>query len=157
MTPSGSIDTSLLTPTSVYRFFEAGTFTPHDGVDILGDTITNQVTATFEFSPGTDDSVITNPGAPFLSDQSPATSTVTKSFATFALIDNQFRAGFSVVTADLVDDIWTPDGQWTFPAGSTISSLGLVPGEYKIEDAVNGEGFTILIERMCVCVFLFFN
>ena len=152
MTPVGTIDTTLLTPTTFSSWSGGGISNGPTGgvdtgaVDALGESDRfDTIDTTFAFSPGTDESSLINPGGPFSRRDYTPSSTVTQPFATYSGNITDFRAGFSVRASDLVDSVWTADGQWTFAVGSTFDSIGLEPGEYTIEDAVTGEGFTIFI------------
>lgn len=150
MTPSGTLDTTLLVSVSRPDGW-GGTGTENNAapgdIDIMGGTDFGPIDAQFGFNAGTDASSITNPGGPFLFDSFPfITITGSKSFTTYSGFDSGFRLpGIGVVGADVVGGLWTPDQAWTYGPGESFASLGLVPGTYTVSDSVTGESITIQI------------
>lgn len=156
MTSSGTLDTSKLVAVSRPDGWSlVGTehnANPGD-IDIMGGTtVGGPIDAQFGFSAGTDDSAIKNPGGPFAFDNFTAIVTGgVKAFTTYSGFVSGFRvAGIGMTRADIVGGFWTPDQNWTYAAGSTFASLGLVAGTYTVADAATGESITIQIGARAV-------
>ena len=154
MTSSGVLDTSnlILVPTA----FWGGTGTEENGVyDIMGSTdIFGQVDVTFGFSDGTDYSAWASANGPWSAttgffgvwDVSGSTS-----FNTYSRGDDgsDFLPGISMVAADIVNDLWTPDNNWLI-SGQSFASLNMFEGTYAVSDALTGETITIQIGAVAV-------
>ena len=150
MTSMGTLDTNNLV--SVVRPDGwGGTGTEHNSaagdIDIMGGTSFGGIDTQFGFNAGTDTSAITNPGGPFaFSNFSFVSITGSRSFTTYSGFEGGLRiAGIGIVGADIVGGLWTPDQNWTYGAGATFASLGLVAGVYAVSDALTGETITIQI------------
>ena len=156
MTSSGILDTTKLV--SVVRPDGwGGTGTEHNAtpgdIDIMGGTSFGGIDTQFGFNAGTDASAITNPGGPFAFSSFPAISIAgSRSFTTYSGFDGLgFRQpGIGVRGVDIVGGLWTPDQTWTYGAGATFASLGLVAGTYTVADSVTGESITIQIGASAV-------
>jgi hypothetical protein len=155
MTSSGVLDTTLLV--SVSRPDGWGLAGTEDNpiagdIDIMGGTtVGGPIDAQFEFSAGTDASAISFPGGPFAFDSFPGPTVVgTRAFTTysgFSGIGSLKVPGIGITRTDMVGGLWTPDQNWTYGAGDTFATLGLIPGTYTVADALTGESITIQIGR----------
>lgn len=150
MTSSGVLDTTqlveLANPGGWGGTGTEDNSTPGD-IDIMGGTAFGGVNIAFGFNAGTDASDITNPGGPFaLDDFSANVASGSRSFATYSNFIGGFRQpGISMVAADIIGGLWTPDQSWTYNLGATFASLGLIAGTYSVSDILTGETITIQI------------
>jgi hypothetical protein len=150
MTSSGVLDTTKLV--SVVRPDGWGGTgienNPNPGdIDIMGGTSFGAIDTQFGFNLGTDASAITNPGGPFtISTFSPASITGSRSFTTYSGFTGIIREpGIGVVGSDIVGGLWTPNQNWSYSAGTTFASLGLIAGTYAVSDSITGETITIQV------------
>lgn len=150
MISSGVLDTSKLVSVDLPDGW-GGTGTENNStpgdIDIMGGTSFGDVDTQFGFSPGTDASAITSPGGPFAeSNFTVETIEGSRSFTTYSGFDESLRLpGIGVIGADMVGEFWTTDQIWTYPSGSTLTSLGLRTGIYAVSDMETGETITIKI------------
>ena len=150
MTPSGTLDTTNLVPSSLPDGW-GGTGTEHNSspgdIDIMGGTSFGGIDTLFGFNVGTDSSAITNPGGPFAFSGFPSiTIAGSTSFTTYSGFANDLRQpGIGVRLADIVAGLWTPDQSWLYGPGQTFASLGLNVGTYAVSDSRNGETITIQV------------
>jgi len=147
MTSSGILDTTSLVLSSGVATW-GGTGTEENGrYDIMGSTdIFGQVDVTFGFSDGTDYSAWATAAGPW----SATTGFFgvwdvfgSTSFATYTRTGG-FLPGFSVVAADIVGGLWTPDNDWSI-SGQSFASLSMFAGTYSVSDALTGETITFQI------------
>src|SRR5262249_19620512 len=145
-TSSGVLDTTKLVSVSLPDGW-GGTGTENNStpgdIDIMGGAGFVEVDNPPRFHAGTHASALTKPAGPFSLTNigGLATITGTESFTTYSGFNaGGFREpGIGITAADIVGGLWTPDQNWTYPAGATFASLGLVVGDYLVTDAETGE------------------
>jgi len=144
MTPSGTLDTTQLTPVPSSTWGGVGTADESPFIDMMGDDPNpHDINVAFGFSPGSDLSAVANPGGPFTGQDYSPTSTSTRPFTTYY----GANVGLGLDDTDIVGGIWQPNGQWTYAVGATFKSIGLNRGVYPVLDGVTGEGFIIQVGR----------
>ena len=160
MTSSGTFDTTKLV--SVVRPDGWGGFGTDDpnipnSFDVMGGCPCEFITlldTSFAFHPGTDFTAIWNPGpgappgssgGPFEHSSRTSIHTGSRWFATYSGKDQHGNGlpGFSVVGADIVGGLWTPDQSWTYEPGDSLASLGLHTGTWAVSDIETGETITV--------------
>lgn len=146
MTSSGTLDTTKMVLAGFDGWGGTGIENNAPGeTDIMGGTSFGGNNITFTFNAGTDQSAWLNPGGPFsASNFGWVVNSGSKSFATFGFLNDLRNAGMSMVAADIVGGLWTPDQVWT-NANDTFASLGMNVGDWTVTDAVTGESITIQI------------
>lgn len=151
MTSLGVLDTTQLVAVSRPDGW-GGVGTEHNAtpgdIDIMGGTtVGGPIDAQFGFSAGTDTSAITNPGGPFsFSNFAAIVMSGDRAFTTYSGFMGGLRiAGIGMTAADVIDGLWAPNQNWTYAAGATFASLGLVQGLYAISDARTGETISIQV------------
>jgi hypothetical protein len=151
MTSLGVLDTTQLVAVSRSDGW-GGVGTEHNAtagdIDIMGGTtVGGSIDTQFGFSDSTDTSAITSPGGPFaFSNFSAMVTSGDTAFTTYSGFMGGLRiAGIGMTSTDIVDGLWAPNQNWTYAAGATFASLGLVQGLYAVSDARTGETISIQI------------
>jgi PEP-CTERM motif len=149
MTSSGTLDTTKLVVSNFGSGSWAGTgFQSRNlsgDIDIMGGTAFGPLDTWFGFHTGTDASEIATDVGPFTTSAfGPGIITGSRSFATFSgQLSGRGQPGIGVRAADIVNGLWTPDQSWFFALGSTLASLGLNVGTFRVSDIQTGESITI--------------
>jgi hypothetical protein len=149
MTSSGTLDTNKLVVSAGQSGSWGGTgFQSRNlsgDIDIMGGTAFGALDKWFGFHTGTDASQIAGAVGPFTTSAfGPDIITGSRSFATFSgQLSGRGLPGIGLRAADLVNGLWTPDQSWFFAMGTTLASLGLNVGTFRVSDIQTGESITI--------------